>query len=553
MRTALSGAAVRAVPRGRLTAIPGAGSQIAKGMSLPAPVGGWDAVSSLADMDEDRAIVLDNWFPRPDSVEVRRGFLAHCDGMGNGAVESLLVYQGLTTATSKLFAVTGGSIYDATVSGNAVVSTVTGLNNNRCQYVNFTTAGGKFLWVCNGADNPRIYNGTTWALATISGITATDIIHVNAHKFRLWFTIKDSTKAAYLATNAIIGPATEFDLGALFTKGGYLNAMATWTRDGGSGQDDYAVFLSSRGQAAVYQGTDPASDATWSLVGVFDVGAPIGRRCFLKVGGDVALINIDGVLPLSLALQTDRAAAAKVALTRNINNAMNEAARSYRSNFGWQLTAYAKGTMVLLNVPVQEALTQHQYVMNTLTGAWCRFTGWNASCIEVFNDRLFFGGNTGRVNEADMGALDLDQPIDAIGQTAYSYYKSHGVLKSFGIARALVTTNSDLRPAIGMSTDYKDNAIVGTPSTAGIAVALFDVAVFDVDVFAAEAQSISDWASIEAQGHCGSIHFRARTGQDLTLWGTAVWGDPWSVPVTTANITVRISAFDVIYKLGGFM
>ncbi len=552
MRTALSGIAVRAVPRGRPRTIPGAGSQIAKGMSLPAPVAGWDAVSSLADMDEDRAIVLDNWFPRPDSVEVRKGYVAHCDGMGTGVVETVMAYQGLTSLTSKLFAVTGGSIYDATVSGNAAVSSITGLGSNRCQYVNFTTAGGKFLWVCNGVDTPKLFDGTTWTVATISGLTSTDIIHVNAHKFRLWFTMKDSTKAAYLDTNAIRGPATEFNLGALFTKGGYLNAMATWTRDGGSGQDDYAVFLSSRGQAAVYMGTDPTSDATWALVGVFDIGAPIGRRCFLKVGGDVALINIDGVLPLSLALQTDRAAAAKVALTRNINNAMNTAARSYRTNFGWQMTAYAKGTMALLNVPVQEGLTQHQYVMNTLTGAWCRFIGWNANCFEVFNDRLFFGSNDGKVNEADMGALDLDQPIDAIGQTAYSYYKSHGVLKSFGLARALVTTNSNLRPAIGMSTDYKENAIVGTPSTAIVSVSIFDEAIFDIDTFSIESSSVSDWASIEAQGHCGSIHFRAKTGVDASLWGTAVWGDPWSRP-TVGDITVRVSAFDVIYKLGGYM
>jgi hypothetical protein len=43
--------------------------------------------------------------------------------------------------------------------------------------------------------------------------------------------------------------------------------------------DDYAAFITSEGQVAVYSGADPASSTTWSLVGVFDIGAPIGRRC----------------------------------------------------------------------------------------------------------------------------------------------------------------------------------------------------------------------------------------------------------------------------------
>ena len=32
--------------------------QVSRGDSIPAPVGGWDAVSAVADMPEDRALVL---------------------------------------------------------------------------------------------------------------------------------------------------------------------------------------------------------------------------------------------------------------------------------------------------------------------------------------------------------------------------------------------------------------------------------------------------------------------------------------------------------------
>lgn len=70
----------------------------AKGSSIPAPVGGWDAVSAIADMPEDRAVVLENWFPSTGDVRVRRGHKIHASGMGSGVVDSLMVYNGVTSA-----------------------------------------------------------------------------------------------------------------------------------------------------------------------------------------------------------------------------------------------------------------------------------------------------------------------------------------------------------------------------------------------------------------------------------------------------------------------
>lgn len=528
--------------------------EVSRGSSIPAPVGGWDAVNALADMPEDRAVVLENWFPSTTDVRVRRGHQVQCGGMGSGVVDSLLVYNGLTVATSKLFAATDNKIYDVSASGTAVVTDRVGLANNRWQYVNFTTTGGKFLWACNGADSPIHYNGSAWAQPSITGVTPSDIINVNAHKNRLWFVLKDSTKAAYLPTGAIAGAATTFELGGLFTQGGYLVAMATWTRDGGSGADDLAVFISSRGQVAVYAGTDPASGTTWELIGVYDVGPPIGYRCFTKVGGDLALLNIDGVLPLSNVLNLDRAAQTKAAITANINNAMNEYARSYKGNFGWELTPYAKGTMAVLNVPIQEGQTQIQPVMNTITGAWCKFTGMNANCWAVFKDNLYFGGNDGFVYEADRGGQDLLTPIDAVGQGAYNYYNMRGRLKNWKLLQPLLTTDSDARPVIGISTDFRDNASLGTPSSSQTISALYDVALYDVDVYAVEGRTVADWTSISGIGQCAAIHFRARTGREsgVSIWGVSEWGEgEWSYSVS-GEVVMRLNGFNVIHENGGF-
>ncbi len=528
------------------------GRQVVIGDSLPAPTGGWDAVSPIANMKKDRALVLDNWFPTPTDVRVRRGYQVFAS-VGSSAIETLMVYMAHRALDDKLFSASSGKISD--ISGGGLgADSVTGLGSNRWQWVNFTTPAGLFLWCCNGTDDPRHYDGSAWAAPalTLTGFTADEIINVNAHKGRLWFVFKDSTQAGYLPTQSIAGTVSNFDLGPQFTKGGYLVAMATWTHDGGLGPDDYAVFISSEGQVAIYKGTDPSSSDTWSIVGVFDLGPPIGYRCFTKVGADLALINIDGVLPISKALGIDRGAAAAVAITKNINNAMNTAARSYKGNFGWQLQPYPRGTYVLLNVPLQEGETQHQYVMNTLTGAWCRFTNQNFGCWAVFKDELYGGGNDGLVYKADQGALDVDSPVDAIGQTAYSYYGSQGEFKQWKAVQPILTTDANVKPALGLSTDFKDNAVLGTPSTAESAEATYDNAIFDQSTFAVEGRVSADWASVTGQGYCASLHFRSQTGPQtgVSLWGRSLWASSnWSAQ-TTSEVVMAFNGFNAIYEKG---
>jgi hypothetical protein len=219
------------------------------------------------------------------------------------------------------------------------------------------------------------------------------------------------------------------------------------------------------------------------------------------------------------------------------------------------LIEYPKGQLVILNIPQTENQTIVQYVMNTLTGAWCRFTGWNINCMAVFQDRLFLGGNSGQVYEGDLGAYDLGSQIVATGQTAYSYYGARGRLKNFGLARALVTTDSDSRIALGMSSDFINNATLGTPASAESVSARYDSAIYDTDVYASADQSVSDWVSIAQQGHSGAVHFRGITGagSGISIWGTAQWGSSvWSNPVS-GDVVLRINGFDVIYRLGGMM
>ncbi len=507
---------------------------VAKGASIPAPVEGWDAASPIAAMPPKRAVALDNWFPQPGWVELRKGHVVHCDTGDGEPVESVMAYHG--SVQTFIFAASNGKIFDVT-SGTAV-SAVSGLTNNRWQHVNFTTSGGHYLYCVNGDDDPEVFDGSTWSNPSITGpVTAADFIGVNVYKSRLWFVPKASTKVVYLATDSIAGTATTFELGGVMSLGGHVEAMGTWSVDAGNGPEDYAVFVTSRGQVMVYRG-DPAT--TFSLVGVFNIGSPLGRRCLKRAGADLAIICVDGVVPLSKAMIFERAAIVKVALTDRILNAMNRAALSYGENFGWQLESYARGTRIVLNVPVQENAEQVQFVMNTQHGAWCRFTGMNANCWEVWNDRIFFGGNDGKVYEADVSGTDISSSLMGTIKGAFQFFGERGRQKRWTALRPIYATDSDFSPGLGFNVDFRDDASIYTPQSIVNVGALWDDAEWDVDDWGGSFTTKTDWRSAPGMGFCAAVTMTANI-------------QPMPDASPGPEFELRVFGFDTTYEDGGFI
>jgi hypothetical protein len=501
-------------------------------MSIPASVKGWDQISSLANMDPDHAIQLDNWIPRPGYLEIRRGSRSWATGVGTATtpVETVMAYNSPNLANAKLFAVAGGKIYDATTRGAATLTTVTALSNSRMQYTNFTNAAtAAWLVAANGADTPVIYNGTVWANMSLTGVTPANIFSWTVWMGRLWCTLANSTVVGYLGVGAISGAVTTFDLGQQMSRGGYINAISTWTQDSKQTVDEYIAFITSRGQVIVYQGTDPTTAATFALVGVYDLGAPIGRRCFLRISGNLWIICVDGILPMSEMLTQDRAASAKVAPTTMIQNAMMTSARLYSANFGWQFTEYAKGQLAILNIPQAENSTSVQYVMNTLTGAWCQFTGINANCWEVLNDTPYYGGNDGTVWQWDYGAGDGSNAITATVQTAFNYFDSRGHLKRWTMVRPILTTDGSVFPGVGLNIDYGIDAPISIPTAATSASALWDTATWDVAVWPVNSAVVANWTTVEGIGQCCSIITKVSTVDNGTANGVTLQLNSWDL------------------------
>jgi len=487
--------------------------------SLPAPVGGWNVRDALANMDKADAIILDNWFPGASDVMVRKGYTQWATGIG-AQVETILPYNG--PSTQKLFAAAATNIYDVTSGGVVGAAVVTSLSNARWQHTNVATSGGQFLYAVNGADKPLLYNGSTWtpidsgSSPAISGVTTTNLIHVNIFKERVWFVEKSTLKAWYLPVASVGGTAAPLDLSAFCKRGGQLMAMGTWTVDAGSGVDDYAVFVTSEGEVLVYQGTDPTSSSTWALKGVWQLGSPIGRKCLLKFGGDLLLICVDGVVPLSRALVSSRVQP-KVALTEKINGAMANAAQLYSANFGWKLLFYPKGSMLLLNIPVSTGSFQQQYAMNTITGSWGRFLNVSANCWELYQDEPYFGGN-GFVGKFWQTFADNGGTIAAEAKQAFSYFGSRGQLKHFKEVRPLLTSNGSPAILAALNVDYDTNTPSGTLNFAPTQYAVWDSSLWDAGIWGGELSVLANWQTINGLGTAAALHlFLSQSGID-THW-----------------------------------
>ena len=521
--------------------------------SVPAPVGGWDTESPLANMPKQNAIILDNWIPRAASVELRRGFVGHVTGTPD-PVESMIAWRG-DAAGDKLFACAGPAIYDVTNSGTLASAVFASASSARWRYTNFSNDAGAWVFACNGVNDPIKYDGSAFSTATVTGSAGSitldpkNITNVMAHKSRLFFSEKNSLRVWYLAVRAIQGPSELLDLGPIFDQGGQLVALGTWSLDGGQGMDDTAVFVTSEGQIAVYQGIDPSDADNWSLVGVYNIGKPIGSSCLVKWGSDLAVMTQDGVVPLSQALSKNREQQKQIALTAKIATAFADAWKDYKDNYGWSGTLYSgRGSLAIFNVPTSELTGAQQYVQSIQTGAWCRFTGINAICWETANDAIYFGGQNG-VYQWDVSGSDNGETIVADVKPAFNSFGAPNE-KQFTMIRPLIKAPAIINPALEVLTDYREAVPVAIQTS----------------ITRSELTNSNgiryDWTSVMATGYVATPRMRVSILGSPTAGIVAVdsedvlaedaGGDNILIaPDLPLDLEIQLIGFDLLYIPGG--
>lgn len=478
--------------------------------SVPAPVGGWNARDPLPKMDEKDAVILDNWFPEAGKVTMRKGYESYSTGLG-ADVETLVEFS--SASSNKMIAAANGNIWNATSSG-AASSLGSGYSSDRWQ----TAMMNSYLGMVNGVDTPVKYDGTTLSTLTITGVSGSSLIGIHVHKSRSYFWPVNSASFWYSATNTLGGALTEFDLSLVGSTGGYLVFVESWSRDAGAGPDDYAVFVMSNGEVFIYSGSDPGDVNDWSLVGKFKMAKPIGIRSKIKVGGELVVGTYEGYIPLSAVMNKGDFSETN-AVTDKIRQAVQQSANSYGTNFGWCASYYAEGNKVIFNVPVVESLTYQQHVYNSITGAWCRFTGIPSICWCVFNGALYFGGDS-TVYKAETGYSDAGSNIQCDALPAFNSMGAMGRLKRFNSIQHIMGADGTLNVETKMGVNFIQPIFSYATTAYTQSGATWDVAEWDAEDWAGIGSDsvIDDWKTAFGIGYTGSARLRIATSNQEVSW-----------------------------------
>jgi hypothetical protein len=404
----------------------------------------------------------------------------------SASVQTLMPYSGLK---QQLFAAAGTGIFDATSPGPAGAP-VFAVTNSYLSFANFTNAGGHWLICVNGSDTPFLYNGSTWATTAITGPPdPTKLFVIAAYRSRLWFLEKGTTNLWFLPTDGIAGAAQAVNLGDVLKFGGLPIAINSWTMQVQTGVQQMLCIMTSEGEFVIYTGSDPTNATNWSLLGTFKLPYPLGLdRSMYQVGGDLAIMTVEGIVPASQAITLDPAVVGQSAMTKAIAPTWLQTVQAIgRNQAGWQFLTYPTRRMAVVNVPDPAAGT-YQFVMNTESLAWAKFDSQPATSWAVFEGNLFFGTADSGVWQADVGSSDGTAPIDCLVVGAYGRMGDGLAPKSTTMLGVDCIIDSNVSVYGGVSFDY----VTTIPSALGVSgisvpTALWDIALWDV----------AEWSAIQ--------------------------------------------------------
>lgn len=449
-----------------------------------------------------------------------------------------LPYDALTGAFTRGLVVTGApSGATATIVGTRETTSTTGV-----LYVTGIT--GTF------ADNDALTDTSTGS-ATEDGVTSTaasgtgmtfdpvashspkDLVYVTSHKSRLWFIEGSSQSIWYLPVKVFTGELNELTLSGVFRTGAYLLFAATWSADSGDGMDDRLVIVNEAGEVAVYEGTDPSSVSTWGLVGRYDIGRPLGPKCWTRAGGDIIIGTDQGAMALSKVVMGNPNALTAGAISYPIEKDWRTFAEA-RQSLNWEMAQSRRKNWAICTQPTTvTGETKRVYAVNLKTAAWALWTGWDALCLGERDGEVYCGTEAGRILLLDDGSQDDGSSYLCRLATHFDHLGQISALKRIQMVRATLRSNARITPKLTVSKDYK-----------------------------------LDWPAAPNAGQVGTGDTYG-TG----VWGTATWASNEQIVVETRWVNVlrqtrvasvmaqlavdggsepdiELASFDVLYDMG---
>lgn len=414
--------------------------------SIAAPLKGWNTRDPFEAMDPLDAVLLDNWYPDFQGLLARAGSQNYVTGLGGGVqpVQTVSAYR--TGTQNRFLAASNGSIFDITNPASPI-TLGTNFGSDIWQVVTFN---GHQFWA-NGSDPVQIFDGTTLAPATFTGVSLTTLVGVGVFNNRLYFWTTSDTGFWYGPVDGITGALSFFDFSMVTLDGGNLMAVDVLSYDGGTGIDDYTLFFLTSGEVLMYSGTDPSNPNNWALVGRYKMPPPLGMRTVARYGGDLYITTANDHQQFSKFL-----IALKLGETPPRTKASGAVAAAYQSGqelSGWQAIYYPTGARILYNIPNPDG-TFSQHVYNTATSAFCRYRGLQAYCWGLYNGNLYFGGPNGSVVQAEIGTADNGATILSSAQQAWQTLDTP-LIKRIALVRPVVQSLGMAIFSFSLGFDYQ--------------------------------------------------------------------------------------------------
>lgn len=507
--------------------------------TFPAPLRGWVLDESLALPTPGAALILDNWICTTTGIRPRGGSATWATL--DAPVASMFTY---TSTSEKFFAATAGSIFDITAPADPDVTPtadVTGQASGYYSTAQFGTAGGDYLYAVNGADSAQLYDGSSWMAVTgvsspaITGVATSALSFVWSFANRLFFVEKDTMTAWYLPVDSIGGAASSFSLAGIFKKGGSLLFGATWSLDAGDGLDDKCIFVSTEGEVAVYQGTNPGSAADWAKVGVYDITRPLGGNATMQAGGDLLIATEVGLVPISKAINIDEAALAMQSVSSRITPYWQSQA-SALTNYPWEVLKWPEKNIAIVSQPAGDSDMGSCLVVNLQTQAWSRFKGFTTRCLGYYAGFAYSGGTDSIVRRLESSGSDSGEIYTSAYLGQFEDMGQMGMEKTVTMARATFQSAFEINPQVTVQTNFDTNLSAppdASPDTDGgnWDAGLWDVATWDAG---ARTTNRAQWNSV------------GRTGYKIAPEVQLTFGN-------TSTPNAELVSIDALFDVGAFV
>lgn len=354
-------------------------------------------------------------------------------------------------------------------------------------------------------------------------------------KNRVWFVEKDSTRAWYGGVNSIYGTFTSFDFGSKMRAGGPLANLYNWSYDAGNGLDTLLVGISTAGDVVIYQGTDPTSASTFGLKGCWFVsGVPYGRKVATDFGGDLLVMSLLGVVPLSRLVvgQPVVAGSRSVYETAKISNRFTSQAALYKGLQGWGIYVHPTDNALLLAVPTANGQATSQFAMSFVTRGWSQYRNLPLLSAATWNGDFYFGTADGRICKntgyVDNVLLSSSSTYSPVAWSVLPAYQDGGNrrMKRVQMIRPILESDA-VTPVVQVTAKYDfDFTEPAPPSGTGTATGTtWDAGVWDSSTWGGGSSPTQLIYGATGMGRSVSVAIQGNAIAKTTLVGLDVWWD----------------------------